>query len=546
MPSIPTSFILAENRRVTRSMSKAAAQCNAAIIVRRPLVPKLTFSDVAVKSKAKRSGKSTGEAVPAKPSAQVKYPFKSGFGFTAGAISRRTPERRERLRKERIAFSRRAREFHRKEALPKIEVSVETVRQGVTPYRREYVGKCNKFFRKLPSPASLAPPATNFHGQIIASDKFNTVPEIREHAPEEWDKFLPTRRPEESPVRNNASGDFSDEDFKRFYPREWRLIQLLSIRPIRVGKKRKSKSKSKTHRRRRRIALELGYWDARAGLDSGCDSGYSYWTPDSALLALYCLRALGLTVFCVVQLAYGSPSLTGWSESMTGVLISTTDGFTQAEGEFSVYRVGMPERTHGASIFDIHKMVHIQFNAPVYTRLLSLSHPRSRSAVNTNQAFKCAQASQRNPVLQARERTQAEGELQRIDNQWSSVLASPKGSKSAEADTRSLVLLMVLTGVLELQKKHPWIPAIGYPWIPSLIPITEISLDPCNRNIPGPLLKSPWIFITEILLGSCHRQLLLSNSDFAGFSHNAASATPNGSRQNPRFDLRFTVWLSEY
>ncbi|KAH9178409.1 hypothetical protein EDB89DRAFT_1901922 [Lactarius sanguifluus] len=230
MPSpSTTSLILFENRRVTRSMTKLAAQgCGLASVNLEAPPP-----DVRKSSPVNR------------PAPKLPLPYKAGFGFTLGG-SARTPEERERLRKERLAFSRKGRAYRERKDLPTVKIWVASA-SSRDRYEREFVGRAG-FYRIVPSPALLAPPATNYRDQVLSPDMFFLVPGVRELAPHEWDEWRPTRRPEHNRVVDASklfvpltcsSGNLSPDDLKRYFPREWYTARAAEIRKARVGKKRR-------------------------------------------------------------------------------------------------------------------------------------------------------------------------------------------------------------------------------------------------------------------------------------------------------------------
>ncbi|KAI9434195.1 hypothetical protein H4582DRAFT_2101090 [Lactarius indigo] len=245
MPSpSTTSLILFENRRITRSMTKLAAQgCAAAVIVRRPLAERTASVNLEAPLPVARKSSPVNQ-----PAAKPSLPYKAGFGFTLGG-SPRTPEERERLRKERLAFFRRGRACREREDLPTVKVWAASS-SSWDRYEREFVGRTG-VYRIVLSPALLAPPATNYRDQVLSPDMFFLVPGIRELAPHEWDEWRPTRRPEHSLVVDASklfvpltcsSGNLSPDDLKRYFPREWYAARTEEIRKARVGKKRRVKA----------------------------------------------------------------------------------------------------------------------------------------------------------------------------------------------------------------------------------------------------------------------------------------------------------------
>jgi hypothetical protein len=186
--------------------------------------------------------------MPKPPSAKLvlsaPLPYKSGFGFVPRGAPR-TPEERERLRKERLAFLRRARASQRRE-LPKFKIRAAPIITYGTQYTREYVSE-RSGYRIIPSPALLAPPATNYCGQVLEPDMFAVVPEICEHAPPKWDEWRATPRPEYNPKLDRSmlfvptttsSGDFYAEDMARFFPFLWRKALAKHNREFRIKKKK--------------------------------------------------------------------------------------------------------------------------------------------------------------------------------------------------------------------------------------------------------------------------------------------------------------------
>jgi hypothetical protein len=181
----------------------------------------------------------------AKPVLPTPLPYRSGFGFILRAVPR-TPEERERLHKERLAFLRRARAYQRWN-LPKFKIRGAPIITYGTQYTREYVS-ARTGFRIIPSPALLAPPATNYRGQVLEPDMFTVVPEIREHAPPKWDEWRATPRPEYNlkidpsmlfVPTTTSSGDFYAEDLARFFPFLWRKVLAEHNREVRLKKKKR-------------------------------------------------------------------------------------------------------------------------------------------------------------------------------------------------------------------------------------------------------------------------------------------------------------------
>lgn len=171
----------------------------------------------------------------------------------------RTPEERERLYKERLAFLRRARAYQRKN-LPKFKIRGAPASTYDAPYTREHVSERTGFHRIIPSPSFLAPPATNYCGQVLEPDLFTVVPEIREHTPLKWDLWRPTDRPEYNPKvdesmlfvpSTRSSGEFYPEDMARFFPILWRKALAEYTCEVRIKKqKRSAKARAVGGRRR--------------------------------------------------------------------------------------------------------------------------------------------------------------------------------------------------------------------------------------------------------------------------------------------------------
>jgi hypothetical protein len=194
-------------------------------------------------------------ARPSTPVPAISVPalYKTGFGFTLGGAPR-TPEERERLRSERRAFFRRGREYRRKN-LPRIRLFAASATMSRSQYNCEYVGRHTSFHRVILAPALLAPPATNYNCHVLAPDVFSLVPEIREHAPFDWDEWRPTHRPEHDPLVDasmlfvpptTSSGRLSPKDMKLYFPNKWRKARTShanSRGDTRIGKKQRRLSK---------------------------------------------------------------------------------------------------------------------------------------------------------------------------------------------------------------------------------------------------------------------------------------------------------------
>jgi len=185
-------------------------------------------------------------------------PYRSGFGFILRGAPR-APEERDRLYNERLAFLRRARAYQHRDP-PKFKFrGVPTITYDAQN-TREYVCERTGFHRIIPSPAFLAPPATNYGGQVLESNMFTVVPEICEHPPPKWDEWHPTPRPEYNPKVDRSmlfvptmtpNGDFYAEDLERFFPFLWRKILAKHNREVRIEKKRRlSRARAVGGRRR--------------------------------------------------------------------------------------------------------------------------------------------------------------------------------------------------------------------------------------------------------------------------------------------------------
>jgi hypothetical protein len=226
-----------------------------AVIVRRPLSNRTTSANTGAPLPA--------ASVPKPPSAKLvppaPLPYKSGFGFVPrGAL--RTPKERGRLHEERLAFHRRARASQCRD-LPKFKIRDAPIITYGTRYTREYVSERTGFYRIISSPALLAPPATNYCGQVLQPDMFTVVPGICEHAPPQWDKWCATPRPEYNSKIDRSmlfvptttpSGDFYAEDMARFFPFLWRKILAEHKREVRLEKKKRL-SRARAFGGRRRL-----------------------------------------------------------------------------------------------------------------------------------------------------------------------------------------------------------------------------------------------------------------------------------------------------
>lgn len=229
----------------------------AAVIVRRPLSNRTTSANTGAPLPAKPAGPMPKPS-SANPVLAAPLPYKSGFGFVLRGAPR-TPEERERLYNERLAFLRRARACQQRRDLPKFKIRDAPIITYDTQYTREYVSERTGFHRIIPSPALLAPPATDYRGQVLESDMFTIVPEICEHAPPKWDKWCATPRPEYNSKidpsmlfvpTTTSSGNFYAEDLARFFPFLWRKVLAEHNREVRLKKKRLFKARVVGGRRR--------------------------------------------------------------------------------------------------------------------------------------------------------------------------------------------------------------------------------------------------------------------------------------------------------
>lgn len=261
MPSLSTaSLLLTENMRVTRSLSKLAAQgygkpCSSSVcssivlnfsaIIRRPLSKRTTPVNAGIPFSAKHK-QNASKPPPPKPAVSVPLPYKTGFGFIPGGAPR-TPEERKRLRKERIAFFRRARASQPKN-LPKLKLSCSPVVACEAIYTREFVGRRTSFHSVIPSPTLLATPATNCGGEVLDSDMFAVVPEIRELVPLPWDKpkWRPTARPDAEidacmlfVPPTTSCGDLYPQDMARYFPVAWHKVLEEHAREVHAKRKKR-------------------------------------------------------------------------------------------------------------------------------------------------------------------------------------------------------------------------------------------------------------------------------------------------------------------
>jgi hypothetical protein len=195
---------------------------------------------------------------PAKPAISVPLPYKTGFGFIPGGAPR-TPKERERLRKDRLAFFRRARVYQRKN-LPKIKICRSPTIPSEAQYTREYVGQRTDYFRILPCPALLAPPATSYGGQVIYADNLAIIPEIRLDEPPAWNQWSPTDRPAQDDEVDDSRlfvppmtpwGDLYAEDLARYFPVVWRKVVAKHEREVRARRKKRMAKIRKVGGRRR-------------------------------------------------------------------------------------------------------------------------------------------------------------------------------------------------------------------------------------------------------------------------------------------------------
>jgi hypothetical protein len=199
--------------------------------------------------------KATAPKCPTAPS-----PHKTGFGLIPGGAPR-TPEERERLRKERLAFFRRCRAYQSK-SLSKFKLGGVPTNSRDPQYTREYVCQNADLHRTLPIPipASLVSPAIHFGGQVLDPAMFIVVPEIREHALPKWDVWHPTRHSEDDGGIDvsklfvpeiSSSGDLYPDDLARYFPVMWRkALAEHTCEVRRTKKKRSSKTRSADGRRR--------------------------------------------------------------------------------------------------------------------------------------------------------------------------------------------------------------------------------------------------------------------------------------------------------
>ncbi|KAH9989378.1 hypothetical protein BJV74DRAFT_796161 [Russula compacta] len=231
---------------------------NATMIVRRPLSNRTMSADTGAPLSVELKP-SAPKSPAAEPGRSILRPHKASFGFIRGGAPR-TPEERERLRKERVAFFRRAR-AHQRKNLPDLKLPRPPTFANDAPYTREYVGQTTGFHRIISRPALLAPPATNYGGQVLDPDAFAILPEIREHTPPLWDEWCPTPRPEHEKgidasmlfvPQTSSSGDLHPHDLARYFPMLWRkvLAEHWHTREVRVNKKRSSKTRARSGRRR--------------------------------------------------------------------------------------------------------------------------------------------------------------------------------------------------------------------------------------------------------------------------------------------------------
>ena len=236
---------------VRSSMVLNLALALAAVIIRRrPLSNRTTSVNAGVLppllAKPKPKQNASKAPPPIKPAVSVPLPYKTGFGFIPGGAPR-TPEERKRLHNARLAFFRRARAYRRRN-LPKLKLSCSPIVTCEAQYTREYVGRRASFHLVIPSPALLAPPATNYGGQVLDSGMFAVVPEIRELAPLSWDKWRPTDRPEndvEIDVSmlfvppSTSCGDLYPQDMGPYSPVVWRKALEEHNREVRAKRKKR-------------------------------------------------------------------------------------------------------------------------------------------------------------------------------------------------------------------------------------------------------------------------------------------------------------------
>lgn len=203
------------------------------------------------------SAKRMPKPPPAKPAVSIPLPYKTGFGFVPAGVPR-LPEERERLHKERLAFLRRSRAYRRKN-LPKFKFHHVPTFPCEVLYAREYVGQGTDYFRILPSPALLAPPVTDFDGQVIDTGTLAVIPAIQLHVPPAWNKWCPTDRPAHDAEVDEAmlfvppttpSGDLYAEDLARHFPILWREVLAEHEREVRAQMKRRARVHKVGGRRR--------------------------------------------------------------------------------------------------------------------------------------------------------------------------------------------------------------------------------------------------------------------------------------------------------
>jgi hypothetical protein len=228
-----------------------------ATIVRLPLSNRTTSMNIGAPLLSAKRKQVAPKPPPAKPAVSVPLPYKTGFGFIpAGAP--RLPEERERIRKERLAFFHRSCAYRRKN-LPKFKFHRVPTFPCEMQYTREYVGQQTDYFRILPSPALLAPPATDFGGQVIDTDTLAVIPGIQLHVPPAWNEWCPTDLPAHDTEVDEAmlfvppttpSGGLYAEDLARHFPILWREFLAEHEREVRAQMKRRARVHKAGSRRR--------------------------------------------------------------------------------------------------------------------------------------------------------------------------------------------------------------------------------------------------------------------------------------------------------